>query len=159
MIPAPRWLCMLELFVMLCPQGHMWDVERRHYLHRSLWLSQTLCRDMALLFLKLSRKMWKFTLSEGRQWTQGSVYRYLWLINIMYIFEGLLYCKQISPEALDDLDIVSQLTVPLSLKENWVMFMKPDLVRLFCCNSKTIYFCENKLQRLFGTFHHHRLDF
>lgn len=36
------------------------------------------------------RKMWNFTLSEGLQWTQGSVCRYFWFINVMFVFEGLL---------------------------------------------------------------------
>lgn len=36
------------------------------------------------------RKMWNFTLSEGLQWTQGSVCKYFWFINVMFVFEGLL---------------------------------------------------------------------
>lgn len=43
---------------------------------------------VALLWQK--RKMWSFTLSEGLQWTQGSVCRYFWFINVMFVFEGLL---------------------------------------------------------------------
>lgn len=45
MIPAPHWRSMLELLAMLRPQGHLWDIERRRYLHRSIWWSQALCRD------------------------------------------------------------------------------------------------------------------
>lgn len=76
------------------------------------------------------KKMWRFALSEG-QWTQGSVCGYLWLINITCIFEGLLDWEltlqaDITSSSWWLLDIVPCFTVPSSLKENRVMFVKPD---------------------------------
>lgn len=72
MIPTPHWQSMLE-FSMLCVQGHILKGD-------------TTCTGLAKLFVQnvtlLWEKMWKVTLSEGLQVTQGSVCTYLSLISI-----------------------------------------------------------------------------
>lgn len=82
---------MLESFVMLRPQGHLWDVERRHDLHRSLWLSRALCTDHENVTIHI---VWRTSVNSGL-----CVCGYLCLINMVCMFEGLP-CRQIAPAAL-----------------------------------------------------------
>lgn len=131
MIPAPHWRSMLELFCTLSCCVHK--------VTYGTLKGDTTCTGVsgwAKLFIETTallwrKKMWRFTLCEGLQWTQGSVCGYLWLINIMCIFEGwldreLALQADITSSSWWLLDIVSRLTVPSSLKENWGLFMKPD---------------------------------
>ena len=104
------------------------------------------------------KKMWKSHIVWRTPVNSGLCVIYLWLINIMCIFEGLLgwdFALQadINSSSWWFLNIVSRLTVPSSLKENYVIFMKSDsflMVRLlFCCCAKDIWILKHVFWHIF----------